>query len=428
VSLETPQSKDPAANTGGEELSAALSLLARMNQDFAESLGVETALKRALPSIVESVGARSGSIWLVAPESHEIVCHASVGPGRIDGARLSENQGIVGRAVRENMCQRIYDVSSDPDFAREVDERTGIETRSVLCSPISFMDRPLGAIQMVNKAEGDGHFSDNDARLLRVLASSAALAMANARMTADLVDHERVKRDLGTAAEIQRGLLPLPRPEPFPIFGVNVPARTVSGDFYDILPLEDGRVGFCLGDVSGKGMDAALMMVKTSSLYRYLARSIQNPNALLAELDRELSETASHGKFVTMVAGVYDRKTRVAVIANAGHEPALLRTGPGRFEEIRAQAPPLGIGMASGSFPEVALSLEGCSLYIFSDGLTEACAGDAPLGAEGVKRIIDRFAGEPIGERVDDIVTDVATHQIRDDLTMVAVEPEADEL
>ncbi len=424
MSRETPRSGAPS-DASGESVSTALALLARMNQDFAESLDVETTLARALPTMVQSMGAEVGSVWLADGSSGELVCRASVGPKSIVGASASNNESLVAKAVGQNVCQRILDVARDLDFAPVAE--LGLETRSVLCSPMSVQDRAIGAIEMVNKTSGDGRFSEDDARLLRVLASTAALALANARLTAEVMEHERTQRDLTLAAEIQRKLLPPPQPEPFPVFGVNVPARTVSGDFYDILPLPDDRIGFCLGDVSGKGMNAALLMVKTSSLYRYLARSIPRPCDLLVELDRELSETASHGMFVTLVVGVYHRKSQVVEIANAGHEPALLRLGPGRYDLIPAQAPPLGIGagVADGAFPEVAFTLSERALYVFSDGLTEACAGHGPLGSQGVQRLIERFDAAPLAERVDAIVSAVAELQVRDDLTMLAIAPEA---
>ena len=176
-----------------------------------------------------------------------------------------------------------------------------------------------------------------------MLASSAALAIANARMAESLVEHERVRRELELAAEIQRTLLPAPRPEPFPVCGVNIPARTVSGDFFDILPLEGSRIAFCLGDVSGKGMNAALLMAKTASLYRCLAKTTESPGALLAALDREICETATRGMFVTMVAGIYDPARGEVTLANAGHEPALLHGLDGAFDPLPAEAPPLGI-------------------------------------------------------------------------------------
>ena len=296
--------EDGPSATASPQLSGAFALLADVTAEFAHSVDLDATLVRALESIVTQIGAEVGSLWLL--DDGELVCRASVGPKRIAGLRIPVTQGIVGRSVRENRCQRVFDVREDPNFFGGVDQETGFVTRSILSAPMSFADETLGAVQLVNKRVGDGRFGEADAHLLQVLASSAALAIANARMATRLVEAERARRELELAAEIQRNLLPPPRPRPFPIFGVNVPARTVSGDFFDILPRSDGRIAFCLGDVSGKGVNAALLMAKTASLYRCLARSIDRPGRVLRVLNDELAETSTRGMFVTMVAGLFD--------------------------------------------------------------------------------------------------------------------------
>src|SRR6185295_16982140 len=132
--------------------------------------------------------------------------------------------------------------------------------------------------------------------------------ISNARLADQLVEQERIKRELELASEIQRSLLPQ-ADETLPIFGINRPIREVSGDFYDFFELPDGTVAFCLGDVSGKGMNAALLMAKTASLFRCLGKTIRDPARLLTILNREVQETASRGMFVTMIAGLYEPST-----------------------------------------------------------------------------------------------------------------------
>jgi len=403
------------------DVTSAFALLAEMTQDFADSLDIETTLERALGKIVAHLDGVVGSLWLIEEEGQELVCRASVGPHPITGMRLPVTQGVIGRCVQENRCATVLDVQNDPRFARIVDEKSGFVTCSLLCAPLSFSDRPLGAIQVVNKRSEDACFSESDIHPLQVLASSAALAIANARMAAAAVEHERVRRELELAAEIQRSLLPAPRPRPFPVHGVNVPARVVSGDFFDILPLESGRIAFCLGDVSGKGMNAALLMAKTASLYRCLAKSVDRPGRLLSILNDEIFETVTRGMFVTMVAGVYEPGAGRVCLANAGHEPPLRHARSGEFEAIPADAPPLGI-LPGGEFPEVEVQLDGDTLYTFSDGLTEAYSqSGGQLGAEGLQRLIARSTHMSLGGRVDAIISAVKSFEARDDLTLLVV-------
>ena len=402
----------------------AFALLAEMTQDFADSLDIETTFERALASIAAHVGAEAGSLWLLEDDGQQVACRACVGPNPITGLRLPVSEGLIGKSVRENSCQRVVDVEKDPNFSQAMDQQSGFRTRSLLCAPMTFSDRVIGGVELINKRSGDGRFRESDAHLLKVLASSAGLAIANARLAAAQVENERVRRELELAAEIQRSLLPPPRPAPFPLYGVNVPARTVSGDFFDILPLADGSLAFCLGDVSGKGMNAALLMAKTASLFRCLAKSIGHPGELLERLNDEICETATRGMFVTMAAGVYRPALGSVCLANAGHEPPLHQGRDGTFESLAAEAPPLGIVPGSG-FPEAELALQGGCLYLCSDGLTEAgCEAGAALGSEGVQRLIQRFASKPLAERIEAIAAQASELGLRDDLTLLGLSDE----
>jgi sigma-B regulation protein RsbU (phosphoserine phosphatase) len=411
---------DPAAQA------AHLELIAEMTEAFADTRDVDATLRRALARITEHVGAEGGSLFLLDPERDQLVCNASTGPVDLTGLRLGAGEGIVGRTVRGNGCELVRDVRLDPSFQQKVDQQTGFTTRSILCASLSVGDRSLGAIELVNKLDADGLFDDRDRVLLRTLAAAAGLALQNARLTERLVEQERVRRELELAAEIQRNLLPARRPPPFPIFGVNVPARGVSGDFYAWLELPDGRIGFGLGDVSGKGMNAALLMAQTLSAYRCLARTTASPGELLARVNDEVCDTATRGMFVTMVVGELDPRTRRVRLANAGHEPPLLRRRDGSFETFPAEAPPVGIArdvLGGGPFPEVELELDGASLYLYTDGLTEGRLEGRPLGAEGVRELVAKHEALPPGERLDAIAGRVAGEAERDDITLLVVEP-----
>jgi sigma-B regulation protein RsbU (phosphoserine phosphatase) len=344
----------------------------------------------------------------------------------IRGARLPVEGGIVGRAVRDGAVQLVRDVALDPNFERAVDEQSGFTTRSILCAPLVVRGERLGAIELVNKRGADERFAPRDARVLMALAASAALAIQNARMAERLVEEERVRRELELAAEIQRSLLPARRPPGFPVCGRNVAARVVSGDFYDFFAVGPSRIAFCAGDVSGKGMDAALLMAKTASLVRCLGKAEPSPGRLLAAVNREICETQSRGRFVTLVAAALDLDTGRVRLANAGHEPPLLLHPDGRVEAVAAEAPPLGITLdlgPGGEVPESELVLGAGALYVFTDGLTEDIQPDGTLlGVEGLVRLLRAEASRPLGERIDRVVERLASDGHRDDLTLLGVE------
>jgi len=418
---------DSATRSGSQaSLEAHLELIAEMAEDFADSLDVDVTLARALERITRHLDAEAGSIFLLEPDDEQLVCRASTGPVDLAGLRLRRDEGVVGRAVRRNACELVRDVRKDPNFEASVDRETGFTTRSILCASLSVRDRSLGAIELINKRGGEGLFDDRDRGVLRTLAAAAGLAIQNARLAASLVEQERVRRELELAAEIQRSLLPARRPPPFPVFGTNSPARAVSGDFYEFLELPDGRIGFSIGDVSGKGINAALLMAKTASLYRCLAKSGAGPGALLGRINDEICDTATRGMFVTMVVGDYEPASRRVRLANAGHEPALVHRGNGSFVSVPAEAPPVGIGrdlVPGGVFPETELVLDDAALYLFTDGLTEAVVDGSPLGAEGVRELIAKSEALAPDARVDALVAPLAGKSQHDDLTVVLLEP-----
>jgi sigma-B regulation protein RsbU (phosphoserine phosphatase) len=405
-----------------------LDLLVEMTRDFAASLDIEGTLTKALHRVIEYLDAAGGALFLLENEGKSLRCCASVGVTDIAGIVMNADEGIVGRCVRKNAGEIVRDVADDPDFYSGVDAETGFITRSILCAPMRVQDQRIGAIELVNKRVGDGLFADADLQFLQALSSAAALAILNARMAEALVEQERVRRELELASEIQRSLLPPPGPDAFPVHGVNVPAREMSGDFYDFFSLADGRICFTLGDVSGKGMNAALLMAKTASLFRCLGKERPEPGRLLARVNAEICETATRGMFVTMVGGVLDPATGVARIANAGHEPPLYHAADGTFTAIPAEAPPIGIVpplSPDESYPETEIDLAGGNLYIFSDGVTEGHLHDGTeLLVEGLQDLLTRGAEQPAPARLAVVVKRLVRDggdALRDDITLLSI-------
>ena len=409
-------------------VSGHLELLSKMSGHLAVTLNIKETIQKALDLIVQFVQAEGGALFLLDERDGSLVCKASAGPVDIRGITLQAGEGIVGQCVSENNSRIVRDVQQDPNFDHSVDDSTGFRTRSILCTPMTVHTEKIGAIELVNKRDDSGLFSEMDLLMLQTLASAAAMAIHNAHMAEDLVEQERVSRELELATEMQRSLLPAARPAPFPICGINLPAYEMSGDFYDFFELNDGRIYFSLGDVSGKGMDAALLMSKTSSLFRCLGKTLHKPNVLLATINRELCETAIHGMFVTMACGLLDPATGKVQLANAGHEPPLLHARDGSFTQLPASAPPLGImPLVAGEdgIQEESLNLDGGTLYIFTDGVTEGDLADGSrLGADGFEKIIRKGSGLTAAERIAAVVSILGNtgHKRHDDITLIAID------
>jgi len=234
---------------------------------------------------------------------------------------------------------------------------------------------------------------------------------------------EELRYELELAREVQKSLLPACRGSLPYVVGLNLTAKAVSGDFYDYYELSDGRVAFCLADVSGKGMNAALLMAKTASLFRCLGKGIHDPAKLLGMLNREIFETSIRGMFVTMVAGILDARTGEVTLSSAGHLPALHMGCAALIGEYPATAPPLGISPAS-SFSKDTFDLQGGCLYLYTDGLLDARRGEGRLGKEGLVGLLREYAHLPAVERVAAIAAGVQARDgaVEDDLTLLIIE------
>ncbi len=231
-------------------------------------------------------------------------------------------------------------------------------------------------------------------------------------------------QELQIAREIQTGLLPAQQDPSFPVSGYNQSAHELSGDFYDYFKLPDGRIYFNLGDVSGKGITAALMMAKTSSLFRCLGKNETNPARLLATISSELAETMVRGMFVTLTCGLYDPANDQLKLVNAGHPPALLIADQGEVKQLGASGPPLGI-MPDCQYEIETLALNDARLYLFSDGLIEGeYAPGKVLGVSGLAKLLHKLHDREADELINILFSQFMTQSdtLKDDITLVMLE------
>ncbi len=397
-----------------------IAILADFSHAFAASLDVGETLRRAVVQIAEHMHAEAAAVFLVDPVAGDIVCRACAGPVDVVGMRVQMDKGIVGRAIAENRMQMVRDTSRDPDY---LGDQKGFHSRSILCAPLDTADGPIGALQVLNKRDG-ALFDTHDADVLRLLAVPTSLALNNARLTRELVEQNRIKREFQLARQMQKTLLPARRRD-FPIVAMNLPAREISGDFYDYFDLPDGRIGFCLGDVAGKGMDAALLMVRASSCLRWAGKDAMPPEQWLRRVNTELCQTVTRGMFVCAVAGYFDPATSVVEFANAGFPPLLMRRVDGSTREFRAGGPPLGI-ISDTDFPSERMALAGGSLYAFSDGVTDVRGPDRkPIGMVGVRALVERVSALSPRARVRAIIGSLRKLQLADDTTLVLIADDA---
>lgn len=388
----------PTAGPGGPSR-----LLAACAHDLAESADLAASAQATLEHVAHYLAAEAGTLFLALDDSLPSRLADTCARAPM-GERLRPGAGPAGRCFAS---RRLIAVR---------------QATTVVAVPITVGQRCLGVLELRGRPGPD--FGADTIELLWAVASLLALAVSRARLAQSLAERSRVDGDLDLVAEIQRNLLPRVDPAHSPVYALNLPARRVSGDFFDFFALPDGAIAFALGDVSGKGIKAALLMAKTASLFRCLGKRDPDPAVLLREINREICETASHGMFVTMVAGLYQPRSGDLGFANAGHQPPLLRLPDRSYRSYPAEAPPLGV-LAELDFTTQGVNLAGGEFYVFSDGLTEYRYGrDEELGVDGLVQMIEALAAEPFAERLRILLAqlDQAGWEVRDDLTVLAID------
>ena len=420
--------KDENKKEESSKINVDLEIITKMNQEFALSLDLNETLKTALQVIIARINAQAANIFLINEKKKKFQCIASLHQDYLDEYELDLKDGVMGKAVEQKKCIRVGNVKKDvreiAEFYFDLDNKTNFTTYSVLCSPLIAANECIGVIHCLNKKTNDKLFIEDDRKLLETLSAPAALAIRNAKMAQEMIEKNKIQKEVEIVGEIQKSLLSQNKKEPFPVAGINIPAKVVSGDFYNFSDLGDGIYGFGVADVSGKGIKSSLLMSKASSLYRCLSKTDFSASNLLIQLNNEICETISRGMFVTMLIGIYDSNKKELLLANAGHEPPIIYSKDGSFSNYTEAGPPLGI-MPNTKYTEHKITFEDSSMYIFTDGITEIKSpkGDM-LGSEGFQNYIKKYQSTPNNERLKTIIDEILKegHIQKDDLTIVVVD------
>lgn len=306
--------------------------------------------------------------------------------------------------------------------------------RYPLAVPIEVESGPRGLLTVGDKESrrGVGPFLPGDRRTLSLFANQAALALENARLHLQALEKERLDREMHLAAEIQRRILPKGAPQVpgYQMVGWNRPARQVGGDYYDMFRLAGGRMGLVVGDVSGKGIPAALMVSTLHSALRLLLDQAEFGPVLLERLNRHILESSIPNKFITMLLAELNPETGGLHYLNAGHNPGILLRPDGSVLELAPGGIPLGL-LPDSRYQSRAVTMEpGDLLCLYSDGITEA---ESPVEEEfGVDRLVDLLRGQdsrPLQELLDSIPVTLGRFcqglPQGDDQTLVLVRREA---
>ncbi len=264
----------------------------------------------------------------------------------------------------------------------------GAPAEKLLAVPILADGRWLGVLVVADKENRDGSiddFTEADERVASLFANQAAIALENARLHREAVEKEKMEREMELAASIQKTILPdtLPDVPGLVISGANRPTKQVGGDYFDVYPLEDGRTAFCVADVSGKGVPAALLVSTVHAcLHLLVPNNASDLPGLVARVNRHLVGFSSTRKFATLFIAVFDPATGMLTYVNAGHNPGLW-ISPAGVELLPSGGVPVGM-MPGVVHKQASIRIApGDTILLYSDGITEALNGlDEEFGME----------------------------------------------
>jgi phosphoserine phosphatase len=365
------------------------------------------------------------SVWLHDPASDELVLEVATD---IRNLRLPMGTGLVGTCARDRRAINVPDCYADPRFDPKVDHLSGFHTRCSLTLPLIDHEQALvGVMQVLNRI--GGVFDDADERLASALAAQCAIALQRVRMTAALIEGERMRHELDLARALQASLLPatMPRLPGYDCFGLARPSAQVGGDIFDLALLGQGLL-VVLADATGHGLAPALSVTRMHAMLRMALRLGADLETTFGQVNDLLGETLADDRFVTAFIGLLDPATHRLRYLSGGQGPILHFHGrSGRCTRLGPTSFPLGAMPLRRGRPAETLAFEpGDRLLLVSDGLYEACDPDgAAFGVERVEQLIAARREVPMASLASSLLEAVAVF-VRgapqdDDLTIVLV-------
>jgi sigma-B regulation protein RsbU (phosphoserine phosphatase) len=360
-----------------------------------------TESRELLPAILDVarrvMEVEAASLFLVNSEGELELNYAS--GGIMTGTAALESRivvprgrGIAGWVLEHGEPLLVADAYADPRFFPDTDKKTGFRTRSILCVPMQRKGKEIGVLQVLNP-KGREAFDDTDLEAFCAYGNLAATAIDKLRTIDRQREQQRVAQEFAFAREIQASFLPqsLPQLANIHFAATYRPALNVGGDFYDVIELGPDEIYFVVGDVSGKGMPAALLMAQALSILRLIVKPGVSPVTAMAKWNEMLAGHTIRGMFITAMLGRVIISTREVELCSAGHCHPFVANG-GHSEMIKvAGSPPLGL------LPKLATRSQKHQLQmndwlvVYTDGLVESFnRDDVPLDPEGVQKILSQ--------------------------------------
>lgn len=426
---DPPQNEALKLDDENRRLRAAVEELSILN-DIATTISSAHTLEQIIDLIVQKcikhLRVEQGAVMLLdskeaksefktmvrkANSSHEVL------PFRLDAQ-------LAGWMITHKEPLLINELGKDDRFTLGKGE--DMPYRSLLSVPLCLKGRIVGAINVFNKRADEG-FTEADKRLLTIIATQSAQVIENARLSEEELALQLMQEEMRLAYKIQMDLLPKnPAVQGYDIAGKSIPAKTVGGDYFDFLETGPNCLCICLGDVSGKGMPAALLMSNLQATLRGQAMQDCIPDNCIKKSNMLLYRSTTTDKFATLFYGMLDTAEHRLCYCNAGHNWPFLLKANGETLRLDVGGPVLGI-IEEFDYGGDSVQLDpGDLLVIFSDGITEAIdEKEAMFDEKNLEEVIRRNIAKSSVEIIDDIIKSVEEHAgstaQTDDMTIVVL-------
>jgi serine phosphatase RsbU (regulator of sigma subunit)/pSer/pThr/pTyr-binding forkhead associated (FHA) protein len=401
----------------GSRLAAAqVSALIRAGNELASHRPLPELFRFILDLAIQAVNADRGV--LLTLEEGELVPQANKGEG------FHISRAVRDRVLNSGASVLVRDTSID-DALRERRSIVEQNIRTLMAVPLQTREQIIGIIY-VDSPSLMREFTKDDLSVLTVMANVAAIRIEQVRFAELEQARQLLARDLDQAAEIQQSFLPAvaPKVRGLDLAGHNAPCRTVGGDYFDFFPYGDSRVAMVLGDVSGKGMPASLLMMGLQARVQVLIEEPRDLAEAVTRLNRITSTKCPSNRFITLFFCILDGETGELIYCNAGHNPPLLVRASGEWQEVKGGGPVMGI-LPQISYQQYRLRLEeGDTLVVYSDGVTEAAdTSHEEFETERLANAVIASRHKPAGEILQDVNRAVAAFTAgapqSDDITLI---------
>jgi len=409
--------------TGGR-----FALLYRLSQTFNASLDLDEVLDRVMDEVITATKAERGFVTLSELEGG-LVFRSARG---MDHRTINEPQFQISRGVVEEVAQNgIAVLTNDAQLDERFSQRQSVMSlglRSILCAPLKLKDRILGVIYVDNRFRA-GIFTKTDLELLSAIASSAAIAIENARLYQVAIEKGRMERELQMAFQVQSSLIPKENPH-FPNWEFAAywqPAREVAGDYFDFIQKENGKLGLVIADVTDKGMPAALFMALTRSIVRASFNQSKSPASAIKMANRLICTDSTSDMPVTLFLCQFDPVQEEIIYVNAGHNPPLhFHCDLDKFSELKRTGMALGVESQTKYSQNIQVVNTGDFIVFYTDGVIDATTPEnEEFGQERFLQILHKHRSDPPGKMIsavkESIKDFISSNAPYDDITMVIV-------